>query len=164
MRQVGGLGKYQVVTQVLTSMGIHLYLYFTVIRCSFTPLYRVHSRFAMFSVYSTSKRFYHTSFVRHLKSALQVAEDALWKLRPLHGVSRSCPPSVLLTKCKNRGCARCSHPRTYLCYDSKNLHSPECQGIMVALLGDKLLDYRMTYPFLLVVDVALYPPLKKDYF
>ena len=30
-----------------------------------------------------------------------------------------------LTKCKNSGCARRSHPCTYLCYDSKNVHSPE---------------------------------------
>ena len=35
---------------------------------------------------------------------------------------------------------------------------------MVALLDDKLLDYRTTYPFLLVVDVALYLLLEKDYF
>ena len=69
-----------------------------------------------------------------------------------------------LTKCNNRGCARRSHPRTYLCYDSKNLHSPECQEIMVALLDDTLLDYRMTYPFLLVVNVALYLLLEKGYF
>ena len=69
-----------------------------------------------------------------------------------------------LTKCNNRGCARRSHPRTYLCYDSKNLHSPECQEIMVALLDDTLLDYRTTYPFLLVVNVALYLLLEKGYF
>ena len=31
-----------------------------------------------------------------------------------------------LTKCKNSGCARRSHPCTYFCYDSKNVHSPEC--------------------------------------
>ena len=35
---------------------------------------------------------------------------------------------------------------------------------MVALLDDTLLDYRTTYPFLLVVDVALYFLLEKDYF
>ena len=35
---------------------------------------------------------------------------------------------------------------------------------MVALLNDTLLDYRTTYPFLLVVDVALYLFLEKDYF
>ena len=35
---------------------------------------------------------------------------------------------------------------------------------MVALLDDTLLDYRTTYPFLLVVDVALYLLLGKDYF
>ena len=69
-----------------------------------------------------------------------------------------------LTKCKNRGCARRAHPRTYLCYDSRHLHSAECQGIMVALLDDTLLDYRTTYSFLLVVDVALYLLLEKDYF
>ena len=70
-----------------------------------------------------------------------------------------------LTKCKKyRGCARRSHPRTYLCYDSKSLHLPECREIMVALLDDTLLDYRTTYPFLLVVDVALYLLLEKDYF
>ena len=61
-----------------------------------------------------------------------------------------------LTKCKKyRGCARRSHPRTYLYDDSKSLHSPECREIMVALLDDTLLDYRTTYPFLLVVDVVL---------
>ena len=69
-----------------------------------------------------------------------------------------------LTKCKNRGCACRAHPRTYLCYDSRHLHSAECQGIMVALLDDTLLDYRTTYPFLLVVDVALYLLLEKEYF
>ena len=70
-----------------------------------------------------------------------------------------------LTKCKKyRGCARRSHPRTYFCYDSKSLHLPECREIMVALLDDTLLDYRTTYPFLLVVDVALYLLLEKDYF
>ena len=69
-----------------------------------------------------------------------------------------------LTKCKNRDCARRAHPRTYLCYDSRHLHSAECQGIMVALLDDTLLDYRTTYSFLLVVDVALYLLLEKDYF
>ena len=69
-----------------------------------------------------------------------------------------------LTKCKNRGCARRAHPRTYLCYDNRHLHSAECQGIMVALLDDTLLDYRTTYPFLLVVDVALYLLLEKEYF
>ena len=69
-----------------------------------------------------------------------------------------------LTKCKNSGCARRSHPCTYLCYDSKNVHSPESQEIMVALFDDTLLDYRTTYPFLLVVDVALYLLLKKGYF
>ena len=41
---------------------------------------------------------------------------------------------------------------------------PECREIMVALLDDTLLDYRTTYPFLLVVDVALYLLLEKDYF
>ena len=35
---------------------------------------------------------------------------------------------------------------------------------MVALLDDTLLDCRTTYPFLLVVDVALYLLLEKDYF
>ena len=35
---------------------------------------------------------------------------------------------------------------------------------MVALLDDTLLDYRTTYPFLLVVDVALYLLLKQGYF
>ena len=35
---------------------------------------------------------------------------------------------------------------------------------MVALFDDTLLDYRTTYPFLLVVDVALYLLLEKDYF
>ena len=35
---------------------------------------------------------------------------------------------------------------------------------MVATLDDTLLDYRTTYPFLLVVDVALYLLLEKDYF
>ena len=34
---------------------------------------------------------------------------------------------------------------------------------MAALLDDTLLDYRTTYPFLLVVDVALYLILEKDY-
>ena len=44
-----------------------------------------------------------------------------------------------LTKCKKyRGCARRSHPRTYLCYDSKSLHLPECREIMVALLDDTI--------------------------
>ena len=35
---------------------------------------------------------------------------------------------------------------------------------MVALQDNTLLDYRTTYPFLLVVDVALYLLLEKDYF
>ena len=103
-----------------------------------------------------------------------MAEDALRKLRPLHGVSRSCPPSALLSKhghglpwpSAKIGAVHIAHidPRTYLCYDSKNRHSPECQEIMVALLDDTLLDYRTTYPFLLVVDVALYLLLEKGYF
>ena len=35
---------------------------------------------------------------------------------------------------------------------------------MVALLNDTLLDYRTTYPFLLVVDMALYLLIEKGYF
>ena len=35
---------------------------------------------------------------------------------------------------------------------------------MVALLNDMLLDYRTTYPFLLVVNGALYLLLEKGYF
>ena len=63
-----------------------------------------------------------------------------------------------LPKCKNRCCVRGFHPRTHLCYATESFHSPECQEIMVVL------DYRTTYPFLLVVDVALYLLLEKDYF
>ena len=69
-----------------------------------------------------------------------------------------------LTKCENRCCARRFHPRTHLCYVTESFHSPECQEIMVALQDNTLLDCRTTYPFLLVVDVALYLLLEKDYF
>ena len=69
-----------------------------------------------------------------------------------------------LTKCENRCCARRFHPRTHLCYATESFHSPECQEIMVALQDNTLLDCRTTYPFLLVVDVALYLLLEKDYF
>ena len=69
-----------------------------------------------------------------------------------------------LTKCENRCCARRFHRRTHLCYATESFHSPECQEIMVALQDNTLLDCRTTYPFLLVVDVALYLLLEKDYF
>ena len=69
-----------------------------------------------------------------------------------------------LTKWENKCCARRFHPRAHLCYATESFHSPECQEIMVALRDNTLLDYRTTYPFLLVVDVALYLLLEKDYF
>ena len=85
-------------------------------------------------------------------------------IRELSTISAFIQAQSPLTKCKNRGSARRSHPFTYLCYDSKNLHSPEGQEIMVALLDDTLLDYWTTYPFLPVLDVALYLLLEKGYF
>ena len=136
-------------------------------------LYGVHSHFALFSVYFTSKRFYHASFAKtHLKIRLTSGrgrpaevKTTTRSIEELSTISafiqaRAWSP---LTKCKNRGCARRSHPCTYLCYGSKNLHSPECQEIMVTLLDDTLLDYWTTYPFLLVVDVALYLLIEKAY-
>ena len=59
-----------------------------------------------------------------------------------------------LTKCKNRGCARRSHPRTNLCYDSEIFTRPSAKELWLLT----------TYPFLLVVDVAFYLLLEKDYF
>ena len=77
-------------------------IYSTVIRCSFTLLYGVHSRFTLFPVYSTSQRFLLSCLVRspeHVStSALQVAEDAPRWFRQLNEVSRRCPVSVPLFK------------------------------------------------------------------
>ena len=130
----------------------------------------------VFSLVSISTFFFimPRSFARtHLKISVtsgrgSPAEVATTKrsIQELSGISAFVQARVRspLTRCKNRGCARRTHPRTYLCYDSRHLHSTECQRIMVALLDDTLLDYRTTYPFLLVVDVALYLLLEKDYF
>ena len=81
------------------------------------------------------------------------------KLRPLQELSAisafiQARVRSPLTKCKNRGCARRSHPRTYLCYDSKIFTRPSAKELWLLT----------TYPFLLVVDVALYLLLEKDYF
>lgn len=42
-------------------------------------------------------------------------------------------------------------------------HIETCQDIVIALLDDTLLDYRNTFPFQLVVDIALYLLLEENY-
>ena len=56
------------------------------------------------------------------------------KLRPLQELSAisafiQARVRSPLTKCKNRGCARRSHPRTYLCYDSKIFTRPSAKEL-----------------------------------
>ena len=57
----------------------------------------------------------------------------------------------------------CFNPRSHIYYATEILYLILCQDIMVALLDDKLLDYRTIFPFLFV-DIALYHLLEKNYF
>ena len=69
-----------------------------------------------------------------------------------------------LTKCKKNTLCTLFPPRSHIHYATEILYLTLCQDIMVALLDNKLLDYRIIFPFLFIVDVALYLLLGKNYF
>ena len=92
-------------------------IYSTVIRCSFTLLYGVHSRFSLFSVYFTSKRFYHASFAKTSltisltsgRGRLAEVKTTRRSIKELPAISAFIQARIRspLTKCKKyRGCAR----------------------------------------------------------
>ena len=74
-----------------------------------------------------------------------------------------CSKGLPSLSAKKPRCAHCFHPRSHIYYATEILYLTLCQDIMVALLDDKLLDYRTIFPFLFI-DVELYVLLEENYF